>query len=314
MVDIPDRLKAKSSHDIQRREWLATLPEICRRLSIEWSVDLGAAFEQSHVSLVVTAEHSSAEAVLKVPMPEEVDLGTLAADARSNEARALGIWAGNGAVRLLERDASSGAMLLDRCVPGEALENIRDGLETDRVATALLQRLHEPRPDADGFERLSDRAVRLAETVAIRNEKSGARIDQWLVDTAIDLLTELSTSGPDDVLLHGDLHHHNILSSYREPWLAIDPLPMLGDPAYDVVQYLLFRKGDLADPELKWGLVIKQLSSGLGVDAERVKAWLFARLVSDAVAAHTKEGKTIASLEARQSDLWSARLVHRLRD
>lgn len=314
MVDIPDRLKAKASHDAHRREWLASLPEICRRLSTEWSVDLGTAFEQSHVSLVVTAEHSSVAAVLKVPMPEEIDLGTLAASARSDEARALGIWAGNGAVRLLEHDASSGAMLLERCVPGASLEHVLDGSETDRVATALLQRLHEPRPDAEGFERLSDRAIQLAETVAVRHEKSGAPLDHWLVDTAIDLLTELATSGPDDVLLHGDLHHHNILSSNREPWLAIDPLPMLGDPAYDVVQYLLFRKGDLADPDLEWGPVIKQFCSGLGVDAERVKAWLFTRLVSDAVAARTEEGKTIASLESRQSDLWSARLVHRLRD
>lgn len=58
--------------------------------------------------------------------------------------------------------------------------------------------------------------------------------------------------------------------------------------------------------------MINRLCSGLGINAERVKAWLFARLVSDAVAAYAEEGEPIGSLEATQGDLWSARLVARL--
>ena len=153
----------------------------------------------------------------------------------------------------------------------------------------------------------------LANEVAARHERCGGPFDQWLLDLSIDLLVELAGSEPAPRILHGDFHHHNILAATRESWLAIDPLPMIGDPAYDVVQYLLFRKGDLADPETEWGPVINRLCSGLEINAERVKAWLFARLVSDAVAAHAEEGEPIALLEATQGDLWSARLVARLR-
>lgn len=313
MVIIPDRLRLKAFQTAGRREWLATLPGICRRLSAEWSVELGTAFDDCHVSLVVSAERGPTAAVLKVPMPAGIDLGTLAATARAGEAEALRLWAGHGAVRLLEHDAATGAMLTERCVPGSSLENILDGAETDRVATSLLEQLHQPPEAAEGFVRLADRATALAKDIVVRHEQCGAPFDQWLVDLSVDLLTDLAGSEPAPVILHGDFHHHNILAASRVPWLAIDPLPMVGDPAYDAVQYLLFRKGDLVHPEKEWGPVIHQFCTGLGVDAERAMAWLFVRLVSDAVAAHAEEGESVASLEYNQADLWSARLIHRLR-
>lgn len=183
----------------------------------------------------------------------------------------------------------------------------------DLVAGELLERLHQPRGATGGFVRLADRTAALATDVAGRHERCGAPFDQWLVDLSIDLLIELAETEPTRVLLHGDFHHHNILAADREPWLAIDPLPMIGDPTYDVVQYLLFRKGDLAVPETEWGPVIRTFCSSVGVDPERAKAWLFVRLVSDAVAALAEGSESVASLEARQADLWSARLVHRMR-
>jgi streptomycin 6-kinase len=97
-------------------------------------------------------------------------------------------------------------------------------------------------------------------------------IDLSLLGTATQLLGQLAEPGPTEVLLHGDFHHANILSAEREPWLAIDPLPMIGDPAYDCVQYLLFRMGDLADAGTQWGREIDQFCRRLDVEAERVKA------------------------------------------
>lgn len=115
-----------------------------------------------------------------------------------------------------------------------------------------------------------------------------------------------------EAVVHGDFHHHDILAAERRPWLVVDPLPVRGDPAYDLVQYLLFRKGDLPDPVHVWRGVIERLSRLTGLDAERVKTWTFARLVSDAVAA-CEQGTPVPELEAVQNDLWSARLIHQLR-
>jgi streptomycin 6-kinase len=310
---IPPRLRTKASHTAAGREWLAALPEVTERLAAAWSVELGTPFEEGHVSLVVPADRAGDPLALKVPLPTTIELGTLAAGARADEAAALRLWRGDGAARLIEHDRETGAMLIERCVPGHPLHRLGDPQAADLVAAGLLDRLHRAVPGPGEFERLSDRAARLAGHLSRRFDHVGAPFDRALLDTAVADLEWLSAPGTDEVVLHGDLHHDNILAAEREPWLAVDPLPLLGDPAYDAVQYLLFRKGDLADPVVDWDRVISRFCELLGVESERVKAWLFARLISDALAA-CAEGATATKLEADQGDLWTARLVLALRE
>lgn len=311
MIAIPDRLRAKAGRVGPGRDWLAELPGMCRRLSAEWSVELGPAFPGCHVSLVLAACRDSRALVLKVPLPATIELGTLPAGARAAEADALRLWDGTGSAELVEHDRVTGAMLVERCVPGTPLDRL-DPDSADRVAAGLLRRLHRPVPTDGTFERLAERAGRLAEELPVRFATAGAPFDRSLSDAAVGLLAELSGSGPAEVLLHGDFHHANVLAAEREPWTAIDPLPMIGDPSYDVVQYLLFCKGDLADPASEWDGVIDRFCARLDLDAERVRAWLFARLVSDALASYC-DGMSLEELEARQGDLWSARLLRRRR-
>jgi len=312
MITIPDTLRSKASRVSGGQQWLAQLPEACLRLSQLWSLDLGPAFAGCHVSLVVTANQHECPLVLKVPMPATVELGTLAAGARLQEAEALGEWAGNGAIQLIEYDTGTGAMLAERCVPGASLADLKEPHDADDLAAELLSRLHVSPPQLRQFQRLADRAVQLAHDLPTRVEAARMRIDQHMLDTATDLFGQLSQPGPTEVLLHGDFHLDNVLAATRQPWLAIDPLPMIGDPAHDPVQYLLFRKGDLANPGSEWGPVIERFSLRLDLDPERVKAWMFARLVSDATAAFA-EGATLPELEAPHADLWTARLVDQLR-
>jgi len=310
VILVPERLRSKAANVSGGRDWLSELPDVLCRLSEEWSFDLGSPFDDCHISLVVAVNRTGLPLVLKIPMPSTIELETLPAGARAGEADALRVWAGSGAVQLVDFDAATGAMLEERCLPGATLAAL-DPRDADDVAIELLSRLHvSPSPRA--FERLTDRAARLALDLPVRVDEAKLPIDLELVDTAIGLLGQLSAPGPAEVLLHGDFHHANILSARREAWLAIDPLPMFGDPAYDCVQYLLFRMGDLADPNADWAKVIEQFCRRMDADPERVKAWLFARLVSDAVAACT-HGTTAAELEAPLGDLWAARLVDRLR-
>ncbi|HVX43360.1 MAG TPA: aminoglycoside phosphotransferase family protein [Mycobacteriales bacterium] len=304
---IPDGLRQKAAILPGGAEWLADLPAICRRLSVEWSVELGTTLDGCHISLVIAADRAGEPFVLKVPLPSAIELGTLPAGARADEAAALRVWAGDGAVRLVEFDAATEAMLQERCVPGTTLDR-HD--HPDEIAAELLTRLHRT-PATGRFERLAVRADALARDLPARFERAGAPFDHWLLDSAVESLKSL-TGGP-EVLLHGDFHLHNILAAEREPWLAIDPLPMIGDPAYDAVQYLLFRKGDLADPVRDWKEVMDRFCRRIDVDAERVRAWTFARLVTDALASYG-EGLPVTEMEAYQGDLWTARLVHRLRE
>jgi streptomycin 6-kinase len=83
------------------------------------------------------------------------------------------------------------------------------------------------------------------------------------------------------VVLHGDLHHDNVLRGTREPWLAIDPHGIVGDPGAEVGAMLYNPDPDNRDPSLV-ALVparVEQLADGLGLDENRVVAWGFVQAV-----------------------------------
>jgi streptomycin 6-kinase len=80
------------------------------------------------------------------------------------------------------------------------------------------------------------------------------------------------------VLLATDLHAGNVLRAQRAPWLAIDPKPFVGDPAYDATQHLLNGL-----PRLHADLTgtVARFGDLLHVDAARIRLWLFARLAAE---------------------------------
>lgn len=310
-LGIPDRLRVKVSGMPGGRPWLAALPTTCGRLAEEWSLELGEPFPDCHVSFVLPVRQQARSAVLKVPLPQSIELGTLAGDQRRREHLALRAWDGRGAVRLLAYDPATGAMLQERCSPGDPLDVIDDS-EADRIAAELMQRLHL-RPDPFWeLSRLTDLATAAARVLADRFDAAGAPFDPALIGSAVDRLRHLAGDPADQVLLHGDFQHANVLAADREPWLAIDPLPMIGEPAYDAVQYLLLRKGDLADPASEWPSVIDTFCARLGVDPDRALEWTFVRMITDAVAACSGPAAPPAGLEAHNGMLWTARLADAL--
>ena len=106
----------------------------------------------------------------------------------------------------------------------------------------------------------------------------GAAADPGLERLALEMFRELPRTASRRVLLCTDLHAENVLSARREPWLAIDPKPYVGDPAYDVLQHMLNCERRLrSDPA---GLS-RRMAGLLGLDVERVLLWLFARALVD---------------------------------
>jgi len=102
-----------------------------------------------------------------------------------------------------------------------------------------------------------------------------------LVVRAGGLMRELCASATERVVLHGDLHHDNILRATREPWLAIDPHGIVGDPGYEVGALLFNPDPDNRDDALT-ALVpsrIEQLADELVMPVDRVVAWGFVKAV-----------------------------------
>jgi streptomycin 6-kinase len=291
---------------IEGRRWLAGLPATVHRLVELWAIQLHEPLD-SHISFVAAATAADGQRlILKVPM-----LGVTFPYAQANscryEAAALAAWNGRGCVRLLEQETDSGAMLLERCEPGTRLADVVSLDEADTVAVDLLQRLWQP--SIAGLPDTAKLASVWAERCSTSYASCGEPFEQVLLTDALTIAHELTAVVEPGVLLHGDFHHNNVLAAAREPWLAIDPLPLVGEREYDAVMFLLFRKGGMENPEATWEPAIDSFCDQLNLDAARVKQWLYVRLIADALA-FIGQGGDAARLEARQEDMWSARLVH----
>lgn len=112
--------------------------------------------------------------------------------------------------------------------------------------------------------------------------ESRAQSAQWpdagLVEEGLQIMRDLSRPGANDVLLGTDIHAGNVLQAEREPWLVIDPKPFVGDRAYDATQHLInCAERVIADPRR----TIEEFAALLEIDAERVRAWLFARAAAE---------------------------------
>ena len=198
------------------------------------------------------------------------------------EIAGLRFWNGNPTVRLLDADDDLGAMLLERCEPGIALRTCPES-EQDTVIAGLLRRLR-CNPPAPGIFRP------LSFMTAYWSEATLADADRWmdagLVREGLRLFRELPASAGEEALLATDLHAGNVLQAQREPWLAIDPKPFAGDPAYDATQHLLnCRMRMRADPNG----TIRRFADLAGVDHQRVRLWVFARAAAEPRADWTEE-------------------------
>ena len=276
---VPRYLAETARRDQGVREWITALPSTVADLAGRWSLRVGEPFQpggQCSWTAPVTGP-AGTRLVLKVgyrfPGGDERD-----------EAAGLRVWAGNGAVRLQAAAESelAYALLIERCLPGTPLGQALPGPEQDLVVAALLRRLWAQPHAAYPFRPLAQMCAAWAREFG-RDYAAAApadRIDPGLARAGIALFRELPETAERRVLLCTDLHGDNILAAQRAPWLVIDPKPYVGDPAYDVLQHMLNCEDRLAaDPV---GLAARM--AGLaGVEAARVRHWLFARSVQESV-------------------------------
>jgi streptomycin 6-kinase len=206
---------------------------------------------------------------------------TIPTPALRHEAAALQAFDGQGAVRLIDSQVEQGVLLLERAEPGTALTAFHDDRRATSVAAHLMQQIWRRVPIATSLPTISDWASDLRRLRDRFAGKTGP-FTKPLVEAAESLFTELLPSQSEPVLLHGDLHHDNILASTRAPWLAIDPKGVVGEPAYEAGAFLRNpMPGLLRVPDA--GRVLSrrldQLSEELGLDRSRLLGWGLAQSV-----------------------------------
>ena len=107
----------------------------------------------------------------------------------------------------------------------------------------------------------------------------------------------LASPSGEKAVLHGDLHHYNILSAEREPWLAIDPKGIVGEPEYEAAAFLRNNLLDQPEPRMVLSMRLDQLAEEAGLDRERMIGWGIADRVLSAWWSYEESGR------ADESDL-----------
>lgn len=244
--------------------WRQRAPALAQECAELWSLTLGEPYEHGHASLTLRAElPNGGPAVLKVgfPHPEA-----------EQEPDALAHYDGEGAVRLLAHDPERSALLLERCEPGTPLWEVEDDEEATVIAASVLRRLwKEPPAHGHPFRLLADEAEAWTEQLQADWEGLGRPFERALVDAAADAARNLAPWQPETVLCHQDFQGSNVLRAGREPWLAIDPKPIVGEPAFDVASLLRDRRWDIRAAVIRRRLDL--LAAELALDPERMRGW-----------------------------------------
>ena len=264
---------------VEGRRWIAGLPIMAASSMDRWQLALDGQVASGAVALIIpVVRRDGSKAVLKL---QPVD------DETGGEPAALRTWAGQGAVRLLEHDPGSGAMLLERLDASRDLSTMEDDLAAAQIIAELLVRLNSA-PAPSGLRRLGDvGAATLAgtpEAVRLASDPDERR----LLISCADRFRELITDRLDDRLLHWDLHYFNTLSTLdgNSEWKAIDPKPLSGDSGFELLPALWNRWDDLlATGDVSRALLRRfdLMTEILGLDRARAVGWTLGRVLQVAV-------------------------------
>ncbi|TDT32153.1 streptomycin 6-kinase [Streptomyces sp. BK208] len=270
VIVVPERLAASQAkyNGEAGRAFVAGLPALAEDFLRRWDLRLDGPSMHGWAALVLpVVRGDGTEAVLKLQI----------ADAESEgEPVALRVWAGDGAVRLLDHDAATGTMLLERLDAGRMLSHVEDSREAVLVIARLLAHLTAT-PAPPGMRRLGDIARGMLERTPGTLERIADPADRRLVADCAAAVREVADE-PGDRLLHWDLHYENVLAADRARWLAIDPKPLAGDPAFDLLPALDNRY----DPaQTRWRF--DAMTDVLGLDRERARAWSLGRVLQNSL-------------------------------
>src|SRR5215472_9375496 len=175
-------------------------------------------------------------------------------------------------------------MLLEKLEPGTPLTSITNDIEATTIAAKVMKMLWQPAPPNHQFPQVTDWGKGFSRLRARFGGQSGP-LPEKLVDKAEQLFGELAASQSEQVLLHGDLHHDNILQAQREPWLIIDPKGIIGEPVYETGALLRNPMPQLLQYNNPKQVLVRRidiLSERLRMDRERILGWGFSQAVLSA--------------------------------
>jgi streptomycin 6-kinase len=244
--------------------WLQTLPDLVDDLSNRWNLSDLKIFNNLSFNFVASARYEPAgrRVVLKCGMPTEE---------LSREIAVLRFYHGSGSPQIIKDDAALGAFLMEQVTPGTPLKSLFPHNETQAniIAAKVITKLHAIETSIPPNLFLD---MQQWNTALFNTEPDGPLTAQ-LLTLAKERLAHILATQTKTVLLHGDLHHDNILSCADHEWVAIDPKGVIGDPAFEIGPFMYNPIPELMDhPQLPEILSqrLTQFSSLLKIDRQRL--------------------------------------------
>lgn len=270
--------------------FLKALPDLIAEASTRWGLtDVQPAPILSY-NFVAFANRGNNNVVLKMGVPNRE---------MKSEMATLRLFNGEGACRLLEYDEERYWMLLERLNPGVMLSTLEDDEEATHIAAEVMKKIWRPLETLESSSLLlnvEQQAVRLQSFIQLSDWFDGLNnlrpmfnggtgpFNEKLVERAESSVKDFFVENHMPVLMHGDFHHFNILSSERG-WLVIDPKGVIGPAGYEVGPLMINPWSDFSDGN-KIRLSVKRrvdiLHEHLGFERERILEWSLAHAVLSA--------------------------------
>ncbi|WP_407269977.1 aminoglycoside phosphotransferase family protein [Radiobacillus sp. PE A8.2] len=268
-MHIPKSFKEKITNTFgeQGHDWLARLETTVQNYADHWQLSLeGPVGNLSYNYVVKAKDNQGVPVILKLGIPG-FDF--------TNEIKTVQAYHSVGCAGLLKSNPDGGAMLLEQLVPGTMLK----AEVNEQVAIEQFVKVWKAirRPISTGLDcpTISDWAKGLKRYLANFSNEDGPIITDH-IKLAYTYFKQISETSEKAELLHGDLHHQNILFSEEKGWLAIDPKGVAGDRYFDLISFLVNELHNKSNPKEILGNRVDALVSVLDLDRERLLKAAFA--------------------------------------
>ncbi|MCM3691906.1 aminoglycoside phosphotransferase family protein [Neobacillus niacini] len=238
--------------------WLQSLESTVQTYIEKWELTSdGPVANLSYNYVIKVRDSEGTPLILKLGVPNF--------DTR-NEMVTLQVYDGDGCARILKSDPKHGVMLLERLVPGTMLSEETDERMVLENYIKVWKAIRKPVPKEGATPSLTH----WFEGLKRYRESGDVQISMEHVQLAEEFFQQVMETSEGPQLLHGDLHHENILLSEQKGWMAIDPKGVAGDPYFDVVSFLINQLESKSDPKSILKLRVDTISKQLGFDRGRL--------------------------------------------
>lgn len=253
-----------SIYSNEGKQWLDELPTIISEVAKQYHLTELVPVSNMSFNYVASGYQDSRPIILKLGLNSK---------ALAKETHCLSAFSNHAAAEVLASD--NNMIIMERAVPGTTLkEHFPDNDEkATKILCASIKELHKASiPESHNFYHLSELFKTLDQKLDITDK---------ILGKAKHLRDKLLSTTTKEVLLHGDLHHDNILKN-GDRWLVIDPKGFIGDSAFEPAAYLCNPIPELLEENDAREIIENRIniySAELEINAQRITDWLYAKSV-----------------------------------